>query len=70
MFLTASVAEARSVSWQRKTRAEELRLQLADEIVRGALCRVRRLTKSRLRTDFMFRGPRYARRSVCLRQAD
>ena len=37
MFLTASTGEARSVSWQRKTRAEELRLQLADEIVRGAL---------------------------------
>ena len=37
MFLTASAGEARSVSWQRKTRAEELRLQLADEIVRGAL---------------------------------
>ncbi len=31
------MAEARSVIWQRKTRAEELRLQLADEIVRGAL---------------------------------
>ena len=37
MFLTASAGEARSVSWQRKTRAEELRLQLTDEIVRGAL---------------------------------
>lgn len=37
MFLTASAGEARSVSWQRKTRAEELRQQLADEIVRGAL---------------------------------
>ena len=37
MTLTASVGEARSVSWQRKTRAEELRLQLADEIVRGTL---------------------------------
>ena len=37
MTSTASVGEARSVSWQRKTRAEELRLQLADEIVRGTL---------------------------------
>ena len=37
MTLIASVAEARSVTWQRKTRAEVLRLQLADEIVRGAL---------------------------------
>ena len=37
MFLTASAGEARSVSWQRKTRAEELRLQLADEIVRAVL---------------------------------
>jgi DNA-binding GntR family transcriptional regulator len=37
MTLTAPEANARSVIWQRKTRAEELRLQLADEIVRGAL---------------------------------
>ena len=37
MTLTAPEAEARSVGWQRKTRAEELRSQLADEIVRGAL---------------------------------
>ena len=37
MTLTAPMAEARSINWQRKTRAEELRLQLADEIVRGAL---------------------------------
>ena len=28
-------AETPNVSWPRKTRAEELRLQLADEIVRG-----------------------------------
>ena len=37
MTLIAPMAEARSINWQRKTRAEELRLQLADEIVRGAL---------------------------------
>ncbi len=37
MTLTAPEAEARSIGWQRKTRAEELRSQLADEIVRGAL---------------------------------
>jgi DNA-binding GntR family transcriptional regulator len=37
MTLTAHTAEARSVIWQRKTRAEELRLHLSDEIVRGAL---------------------------------
>ncbi|HEX3340798.1 MAG TPA: GntR family transcriptional regulator [Pseudolabrys sp.] len=37
MTLAAPTAETRSVIWQRKTRAEELRLQLADEIVRGAL---------------------------------
>jgi DNA-binding GntR family transcriptional regulator len=37
MTLIVRVAEARSAIWQRKTRAEELRLQLADEIVRGAL---------------------------------
>ena len=37
MTLTANVAETRPVIWQRTTRAEELRLQLADEIVRGSL---------------------------------
>lgn len=37
MTLTAPVAEMRPVIWQRTTRAEELRLQLADEIVRGSL---------------------------------
>ncbi|HVZ52604.1 MAG TPA: GntR family transcriptional regulator [Pseudolabrys sp.] len=35
MSLDAPAADARAVSWPRKTRAEELRLQLADEIVRG-----------------------------------
>jgi DNA-binding GntR family transcriptional regulator len=37
MTLTTSVAEALPVTWQRKTRAEKLRLQLSDEIVRGVL---------------------------------
>ena len=37
MTLAASLPEGRPVVWERKTRAEELRLQLADEIVRGAL---------------------------------
>ena len=37
MTLTAHTADARSVLWPRKTLAEELRLQLADEIVRGSL---------------------------------
>ncbi|MGB6348840.1 MAG: GntR family transcriptional regulator [Pseudolabrys sp.] len=37
MTLVAPLAEARPVISQRKTRAEELRLQLADEIVRGTL---------------------------------
>jgi DNA-binding GntR family transcriptional regulator len=37
MTLTAPVAGTRPIIWQRKTRAEELRLQIADEIVCGAL---------------------------------
>ncbi|HEY1315395.1 MAG TPA: GntR family transcriptional regulator, partial [Steroidobacteraceae bacterium] len=37
MTLTAHAADARPVFWPRKTLAEELRLQLADEIVRGSL---------------------------------
>jgi DNA-binding GntR family transcriptional regulator len=37
MTLAVPVAETRPVIWQRTTRAEELRLQLADEIVRGSL---------------------------------
>src|SRR5471032_2443047 len=37
MSMMTSIAEPRENSWPRKTRAEELRLQLADEIVRGAL---------------------------------
>jgi DNA-binding GntR family transcriptional regulator len=37
MSLTLPAVEARSTPWPRRTRAEELRLQLADEIVRGTL---------------------------------
>ena len=37
MSVTTPVAEAAGIPWPRKTLAEELRLQLADEIVRGAL---------------------------------
>ena len=37
MSLIAPATETQDIRWQRKTRAEELRLQLADEIVRGAL---------------------------------
>jgi DNA-binding GntR family transcriptional regulator len=37
MTLTTPMAETRPVTWQRTTLAEELRLQLADEIVRGSL---------------------------------
>ncbi len=37
MTLTTPMAEMRPVTWQRTTLAEELRLQLADEIVRGSL---------------------------------
>jgi DNA-binding GntR family transcriptional regulator len=37
MSLVGPAAEPQAVAWPRKTRAEELRLQLADEIVRGTL---------------------------------
>ena len=37
MSLLAPDAAPQDIRWPRKTRAEELRLQLADEIVRGAL---------------------------------
>ncbi|MGH6665541.1 MAG: GntR family transcriptional regulator [Pseudolabrys sp.] len=37
MSLAATTAEPQPVGWPRKTRAEELRLLLADEIVRGVL---------------------------------
>lgn len=37
MSLTLPAAEAAGAAWPRRTRAEELRLQLADEIVRGQL---------------------------------
>ena len=37
MSLIAPADETPDISWPRKTRAEELRLQLADDIVRGAL---------------------------------
>jgi DNA-binding GntR family transcriptional regulator len=37
MSLLAPGANPAGISWPRKTRAEELRLQIADEIVRGAL---------------------------------
>ena len=36
MSLIAPAADTQDIRWPRKTRAEELRLQLADEIVRGA----------------------------------
>ena len=37
MSLTSIFQESASSSWPRRTRAEELRLQLADDIVRGSL---------------------------------
>ena len=37
MSLIGPAADVQAIAWPRKTRAEELRLQLADEIVRGAL---------------------------------
>ena len=37
MSLIAPAAETPDIRWPRMTRAEELRLQLADDIVRGAL---------------------------------
>ena len=52
MTLIAPVAEIRSVIWQRKTRAEELRLQLADEIVSGVLMPGAALDETRLADRF------------------
>jgi DNA-binding FadR family transcriptional regulator len=37
MSMIAPSAEPQALAWPRKTRAEELRLMLADEIVRGVL---------------------------------
>lgn len=37
MSMIAAAAKTGGIRWPRKTRAEELRLQIADEIVRGAL---------------------------------
>jgi DNA-binding GntR family transcriptional regulator len=37
MSVASTAAETPSQPWQRRTRAEELRLQLADDIVRGSL---------------------------------
>ena len=37
MSMIAPAGVTQDIAWPRKTRAEELRLQLADEIVRGAL---------------------------------
>jgi DNA-binding GntR family transcriptional regulator len=47
----------------RRTLAEELRLQLADEIVRGALEPGAALDEMELRAAFACRAPRCARRS-------
>jgi len=52
MSMMTSIAEPREISWPRKTRAEELRLQLADEIVRGALLPGAALDETRIANRF------------------
>src|SRR5471032_2869236 len=52
MSMMTSIAEPRENSWPRKTRAEELRLQLADEIVRGALLPGAALDETRIANRF------------------
>ena len=52
MSLAWTAAEAPSGPWQRRTRAEELRLQLADDIVRGQLAPGTALDESELARRF------------------
>jgi DNA-binding GntR family transcriptional regulator len=52
MSVAWAAAEAPSVPWQRRTRAEELRLQLADDIVRGSLAPGAALDESELARRF------------------
>jgi len=52
MSLIAPGAETQDIRWPRKTRAEELRLQLADEIVRGVLTPGAALDETRLARRF------------------
>jgi DNA-binding GntR family transcriptional regulator len=52
MSVITPIAEAREIRWPRKTRAEELRLQLADEIVRGALLPGAALDETRIANRF------------------
>jgi len=52
MSLTGTGAEAQQVEWPRKTRAEELRLQLADEIVRGVYAPGAPLDETRIANRF------------------
>ena len=52
MSVAWTAAEAPSEPWQRRTRAEELRLQLADDIVRGSLAPGAALDESELARRF------------------
>ena len=50
--MTAPGAEAQDIEWPRKTRSEELRLQLADEIVRGVYAPGAPLDETRIASRF------------------
>ena len=50
--MTLTGAEAQDISWPRMTRSEELRLQLADEIVRGVYAPGAPLDETRIATRF------------------
>jgi DNA-binding GntR family transcriptional regulator len=52
MSVAWTAAEAPSLPWRRRTRAEELRLQLADDIVRGSLAPGAALDESELARRF------------------
>jgi DNA-binding GntR family transcriptional regulator len=50
--MTLTGAEAQEIAWPRKTRSEELRLQLADEIVRGVYAPGAPLDETRIANRF------------------
>jgi DNA-binding GntR family transcriptional regulator len=50
--MTLTGAEAQGLTWPRKTRSEELRLQLADEIVRGVYAPGAPLDETRIANRF------------------
>ena len=68
-ILALSERDPRVAENGRKTLAEELRLQLADEIVRGVLAPGAALDETELAERFKCRARRCAKRSASSRQA-